>query len=172
MSQTALWKVADGIFISKLRYGLQLFGKVTKSEEDPTKEDFAGLQTLQNKIIRLITGTSLNDRVHTKQLLEMTNSLSVNQINAQIKIQEIWKAINIKDFPVSIQKHTVKESMSATRACTSGKLMEGRKSVITHKTCKNDAVKLWNFVPKHVQTCKSLNEIKTHTRIFVKTLPI
>ena len=80
--------------------------------------------------------------------------------------------INIIDYPISIQKHTVKESMSATRACTSGKLMEGGKSVITQKTCKNDAVKLWNFVPKHVQTCKSLIEIKTHISIFVKTLPI
>ena len=40
--------------------------------------------------------------------------------------------------------------------------MESGKSIITQKTCKNDAVKLWNMVTKHVQTCKSLNEIKMH----------
>ena len=90
----------------------------------------------------------------------------VNQINAQIKIQEIWKAININDYPLSIQKHSVQESMISTRAITSGKLME------SGKTCKNDALKLWNMVPKHVQSCKSLNEIKTHAKFFAKSLPI
>ena len=44
--------------------------------------------------------------------------------------------------------------------------------VITQKTCKNYAIKLWNSGPKHVQSWKSLNEIKTHTKIFAKTLPI
>ena len=61
--------------------------------------------------------------------------------------------------------------MTSTRACTSGKLQESWKSVITQKTCKNDAIKLWNSVPKHVQSSKSLNEIKTHAKIFAKTLP-
>ena len=40
ISQKALKKVADGLFTSKLRYGLQLFGKVRRSNEDPTNEDF------------------------------------------------------------------------------------------------------------------------------------
>ena len=172
MSEAALKKIADGIFTSKIRYGLQLFGKVRYSDEDPTNEDFTGLQTLQNKMMRLITGISLKDRVSTKKLLERTNALSINQINAQIKIQEIWKAINIKDYPVTVQKHSVQDSMTSTRACTRGKLQESGKSVITQKTCKNDAIKLWNSIPKHVQSCKSLNEIKVHAKIFAKTLPI
>ena len=82
------------------------------------------------------------------------------------------KAININDYPLSIQKHLVQESMISTRACTSGKLMESGKSIITQKTCKNNAVKLWNMVLKHVQTCKSLNEIKKHAKIFAQSLPI
>jgi hypothetical protein len=76
----------------------------------------------------------------SKKLLERTNALSVNQINAQIKIQEIWKPINIKDYPVSVQKHSVQDSMTSTRTCTSGKLKESGKNVITQKTCKNDAI--------------------------------
>ena len=41
-----------------------------------------------------------SDRISTKQLLYQTNSLSVNQINAQVKIQEIWKGINIEKYPL------------------------------------------------------------------------
>ena len=36
----------------------------------------------------------------------------------------------------------------STRACTSGKLIESGRSVITQKTCINDAIKLWNKAPK------------------------
>ena len=84
IGQKALKKVADGIFTSKLRYGLQLFGKVRRNIEDPINEDISALQKLQNKMLRLITGTSLQDRISTKKLLEQTNSLSIHQINAQI----------------------------------------------------------------------------------------
>ena len=89
-----------------------------------------------------------------------------------MKIQEIWKAINIEDYPLIISKSGVKSSMAATRSCTSGKLIEFGKCVISQKTCKNDAVRLWNSLPKHVQTCGTLNELKTQTKIFVKTLPV
>ena len=41
-----------------------------------------------------------SDRISTKQLLYQTNSLSVNQIRAQVKIQELWKGINIKKYPL------------------------------------------------------------------------
>ena len=43
VSEAALKKIADGIFASKIRYSLQLFGKVRYSDEDPTNEDFTGL---------------------------------------------------------------------------------------------------------------------------------
>ena len=49
IGQKALKKVADGIFTSKLRYGLQLFGKVRRNIEDPINEDISALQKLQNK---------------------------------------------------------------------------------------------------------------------------
>ena len=172
ISQKALLKVADGIFTSKLRYGLQLFGKVRRTTEDPTNEDFTALQRMQNKMMRLVTGTSLQDRISTNKLLELTNCLSINQINAQIKIHEIWKAINIEDYPLIIPKHTVKKSKAITRSCTNGKLIEFGKCALSQKTCKNDAVRLWNILPKYVQICDTLTELKTQTKIFVKKLPV
>ena len=37
--------------------------------------------------------------------------MSIKQINAQIKIQEIWKALNIQDYPIKIVKQTVKDAV-------------------------------------------------------------
>ena len=60
------------------------------------------LQRMQNKMMRLVSGTSIQDRISIRNLLEMTNNISVNQMNAQIKIQEIWKALNINHYPLTV----------------------------------------------------------------------
>ena len=102
----------------------------------------------------------------------MTNNISVNQTNAQIKINEIWKAINIEHYPLTITKHGENDSAPLTRSCTNGTLVEQGKSVLSQKSCKNDAVRLWNSLPKYIQSCATLNEIKTQSKIYVKSLPV
>ena len=39
------------------------------------------------------------DRISTKKIFIETNLLSINQINAQIKLLEIWKSQNIESYP-------------------------------------------------------------------------
>ncbi len=36
MSKKSVLKLVDGMFMSKIRYGLQLYGKVRLEDEDPT----------------------------------------------------------------------------------------------------------------------------------------
>ena len=54
--------------------------------------------------------------------------LSVNQINAQIKIQEVWKALKVPNYPIKLEKQGVRDIGVSTRACTSEKLIENGKS--------------------------------------------
>ena len=77
-------KMVDGLFISKICYGIQLMGKVRIKETDPTNKDFDNIQMVQNKLLRMLTKTKLKDMVSTKSRLNQTNMMSVNQINAQI----------------------------------------------------------------------------------------
>ena len=42
---------------------------------------------------------------------------SVNTINAQIKIQEIWKALNIEGYPLTLEQHMVSDKKTITRDC-------------------------------------------------------
>ena len=46
------------------------------------------------------------------------------QKNAQIKLLEIWKAVNLENYPLKINKKVSNESTSVTWSSTQGKLIE------------------------------------------------
>ena len=47
-------------------------------------------------------------------MLEKHNMLSVNQLNAQIKLTEMWKAVNDKDHPFKIVKKSINNEERVT----------------------------------------------------------
>ena len=61
------------------------------------------LQKSQNKLLRFLNNSRISDKISTKSMLEKHNMLAVNQINAQIKLTEMWKALNDPDqqFPLT-----------------------------------------------------------------------
>ena len=50
--------------------------------------------------------------------------MSVNQINAQIKLDEMWKSTNIPNYPIVTKMVSRTENVAQTRAVTSGQLEE------------------------------------------------
>ena len=99
--------------------------------------------------------------------------LSVNQINAQIKLVEIWKSLNIKNYPLTVTKKSISDTQPTTRSLTSGKLVEvGGVCGLTSKTCVSDAVRLWNIAPEKVTQATSIHTAKKEIKTFVKTFPI
>ena len=119
-----------------------------------------------------LTNTKLLDHVNTSTLLEQTNTLSVNQMNCQIKIQEVWKALNVTDYPIEVTKQTANESGPTTRATTVVRLIENGLSCLSQKTCINDAVRIWNKLPTTVTECATFGQIKKQAKTFAKTLPV
>ena len=104
--------------------------------------------------------------------MKQTNSLSVNQLNGQIKIQEIWKAMNIEGYPIQVERQLWTEQGPITRATSTGRLIEQGNSCLSQKTCINDAVRLWNKLPSTVTDCISLSQIKKQAKLFAKELPV
>ena len=47
----------------------------------------------------LKNGTKVKDMISTKSLLDEFGMMAVNQINAQIKLLEIWKSLNVLNSP-------------------------------------------------------------------------
>ena len=50
------------------------------------------IQKTQNKLTRFLNNSKISDKISTKTLLKNINGLSVNQLNAQIKLTELWKS--------------------------------------------------------------------------------
>ena len=89
--------MADSLFTSKIRYGLKLLGKVIVTEDEPKQNDMDSMQLIQNKLVRLLNNIKLSDKQTTRSLLKNIGMLSVNQLNASIKLASYAKLLIIKN---------------------------------------------------------------------------
>ena len=172
VNETCLQKVANSIYTSKFRYGLQLCAKVRCQEEDSTNKYMKELQKNQNKLLRFLNRKKISDKINTKTLLRNVNMLSVNQTNAQIKLTEVWKALNGKSSSLNDLKMKSLISNRTTRSITNGELLEEGSSKKALNTYQNDASRLWNRAPISIKICGSLSPAKKAIKEFVKCLPI
>ena len=58
----------------------------------------------QSKFARFMAGKSLLDKIPTEKILGDIKLLSVNQLNAQSKLQAVWKSINMEKYPINWEK--------------------------------------------------------------------
>ena len=160
-------KLVDGLFTSKIRYGLQLLGQVRTRTDDPECADLKAIQ-----LLRSLNGTLIKDRVSTSSLLEKYGVLSINQLNAQVKLLEIWKAMNVEGYPLKIKQQTVQEVGATTRASRKGRPINIGLSKSVRNTSTSDAVRIWNLAPDTVAESKTIYQVKSQIKSYVKTLPI
>ena len=107
ISRNRLSRIVDSLYTSKICYGLQLLGKVRIKDEDSANGLLTKLQVTQNKMARFLNGTKISDRICNKDIYLKNNLLSVNQMKGQIKLTEVWKSLNNKDYPI---KWEIKQS--------------------------------------------------------------
>ena len=71
--------------------------------------------------------------------------------------------LNVDNYPTKVNKTATMNNALTTRACSSGKLKETGKTVLTQSTLINDAIKAWNLAPKEVYESLSYNIAKKKT---------
>ena len=174
VGKDSIKKIADSLYTSKLRYGLPLFGKIKWNVTDTQEKWLKDLQLNQNKMLRLMNGTRIKDKISTKSILKKFDLLSVNQMNAQIKLLDMWKATNIAEYPTKVKTMEINNgaSRATTRSITNGKLLEIGISSLAKDTFYNDAVKAWNAAPEVIKNCTTIWTAKKQIKSFVKSLPI
>ena len=172
LSVQSIRKVVDGLFTSKIRYGPQLYGKVHLEAGDPKCEGFKSIQIAQNNMLRLLNRSKISDHVSIESTLKKFNVLSVNQLNAQIKLLEIWKSINIADYPLKVTQQSTEREGISTRADIRNKPVEIGRKDLTRKTCISDAVRVWNKAPIKVTTSLTVFKTKKEIKEFVRSLLI
>ena len=135
-------------------------------------ENMKVLQRTQNTLLRVLTRKKLADRVRIRDMLNDCNMLSVNQMAAQVKITEMWKAANIQDYPLKIERKEIADEKMTTRSVTRGDLVVRGKTTQMSKSFIGSATRLWYNVPNEVKNAKSLITAKKNIKTFCKTLPI
>ena len=108
------------------------------------------IQKCQNKLLRVLNGTCNSDKISIKTMLTSLGMLSVNQINAQIKICEMWKSTRIPKYPIKTELIQRPADVANTRAVSLGELKEGKLSNASQRTFLNDAMHIWNKTPINI----------------------
>ena len=162
----------DGLFTSKLRYGIQLMGKVRMTGEDSEGAEFKAVQLVQNNLLRTLNGTKTKDQVSILSMLTKFKMQSVNQLNANVKLLEAWKALNIEDYPLSIKRQSNGTDGMATRADCIGRPIEIGKTNLVQKTFASDLIHIWNKAPNSIKESKTLYQAKRNIKLYVKSLPV
>ena len=132
------------------------------------------MRSPSSKIIRLITVSShllfRLDLLHVIRTVHIKKA--VYQLNAKIKLLDVWKALNVENYPLKITKQVIKLDKTNIRANTQGRLIEIGKKTLTTKTCVSDAIRLWNSAPNELKQCETIYKFKKANQAYVKTLPL
>ena len=133
------------------------------------------LQKTQNKLIRYINKSTIKDKINTGSMFLKHNMASVNQLNAQIKLTETWKSLNLNTHnndAINDKRVVHIEGNRELRSAFKGNLVETGASKKAQKTFINDSTRVWNGAPQSIKNCKSLYTAKKEIKIFIKSLPI
>ena len=132
------------------------------------------VQIAQNKLLRLLDNSHVSERKSTETLLANTGLVSVNQLAASIKLSEVWKSINMKDYPIQLEPNVIgkPESDRIVRITTSRLWNQDARSSAEKESFSRNAAKIWNAAPMAIKNAKTLATSKNEIRKFVKLLPI
>lgn len=170
-----LFQVAKSTFVSKLAYGLVLFGSVKFANLDPSKSYMKKLQIIQNKMLRTISSKFMKtEDFGTKKLCMHYDILSINQMTAYFTVLEFWKVINNKYNPL---KYLVKELSDSQEIYHSTRFKEDGKIQPIYKnhnkpTFLSQGIKLWNLIGNDFREARKYSTAKRIAYKFSKTLPL
>ncbi len=169
-----LMSIIHSLWVSKLRYGLQLCTKVQILTDDKKSATMKSLQLTQNRMLRAINNSKIKDRISVTSMLQKFNLLSVNQLAAQIKLTEVWKSINIEGYPIVLDPYsrTAGSSEIDLRIKPTRIFNDTSKLAISGYSFNVDSARLWNLAPPAVTRTQTLTLAKKAILAHVKTLPV
>ena len=93
------------------------------------------LQMSQNKMLRLLNGSRISDKISTSSL-----HVVCEPDQAQMKLSEMWKAVNDEDHPFNIVKRESGPNIRAMRSITNEVLPTQNFSELSKQTFINAIV--------------------------------
>ena len=171
--QEELPLLAEGLFNSKIRYALSVYGTCRTKDSDPITKDMKSLQTAQNVMLRVITNTRRMDKKSIKELLQKTKMLSVNQMTAQHILVDTFKIMK-HQIPEELHEKLTRDLSTTTMTTRrSTKAMLPSQQLIKKKCFTTQAISLWNDLPEGLRSTEmSIQTFKAHVKKIVVNYPI
>jgi hypothetical protein len=94
--------------------------------------------------------------------------MSVNQIVAQIKLTEMWKAKNDSHYPLTVEQNSETEDGIGIRSMTRGDLIEFGSSTYSKKSFIGSSTRLWNIAHEEIKKCLVSPQHRKSSRPIVK----
>ena len=136
-----------------------MYGNVRASSEDPENKLLGNIQVAQNKYARFLYGANILDKIKTEHIYKELKIPSVNQVNAQIKLLEIWKSQHSETYPIKWVTRNDVIHDRRTRASSENILIETYGCKTLNGTFINDAAKTWNRAPVEIKESTESSKI-------------
>ena len=129
-------------------------------------------QVAQNKMLRMLDRVTLKDHITSASLLEKYNLSSVNQLAAEIKLTEAWKATHVASYPVQLETFNPSRVNSGrtVRPGTRKLWKDEAKTSAAKISFSRDTAKLWNNAPTVITNAISLNCAKREIKKYCKSV--
>lgn len=171
LPRRCLARVADSLILSKVRYGLEVYGTLRLTEEGQPVEA-KRVQVLLNDLMRLLTGTLKKDRVSLEALAALTGFQSFNQMAGRAALAHAWKIINeLCTANKDLLRRIPERSTMVTKAMNRGDVVVPGGSRRRQRCFTNRAAVLWNESPEEVRLAVSKAGAKKAIKTFSCTLP-
>ena len=146
--------------------------KVRHTSSGPVESLSESLQVTQNRFARFMHGSKLTDRVNNQIIYKDLNLLSVNQLNAQIKLLDVWKSLHDETHRTRWVKRQDLLTRTGLKSSNKPDLVTNGMTRLQMNTFYNDAAFVWNKAPTSIKECKSLITAKKQINLYIKNLPI
>ena len=173
LPKSLLKKVADGIFNSIIRYGLGIFCPIRTHASDPNPSSINGIRVRFNDLLRLLCNTRRSKHTSIESMLKQLGWLSINQLACEVRLVEVWKALNEQDYCQKELFERVQPGKVKTRSAQQIRLKTNFRSRLRENSFQFPSVQLWNNAPPEVT--EAITESKARTAIgehVKKTIPI
>ena len=169
-----IMSIVHSLWVSKLRYGLQLCTKVQHSTEERKCTAMKSLQLTQNRMLRAINNSKIKDKISIVSMLKKFNLLSVNQLAASIKLTEVWKSLNVVDYPLQLDPYnqTTATLSLDLRPKPSRVFNDSARLQISKYSFNVDSARLWNQAPPEVTSAPTLDAAKSAIKTYANSLPV
>ena len=105
-------------------------------------------------------------------MLEQLGWLSLNQLSSEIRLIEVWKALNLENHCLKDIFEKAESNQGRTRSAGLNKLKTNFKTKLRENSFAYPSIQLWNTAPSDITTAETEAKARKAIRAFVKTLPI